>query len=215
MFKYLKNILQLYYNRFRFPSAKLEFGSKVSLNSKLGKHVKIFSSSQISSTIVADFTYISSGSIISDTEIGSFCSIGPNVLCNIGKHPIHLVSTYPGFYSKLPAGSKFFGIEFPFEEKSKVYIGSDVWIGARAIILSGIKIGNGAIIGAGSIVTKDVPPYAIVVGSPAKIIKYRFSEDIIERLLVTKWWDLSETKLKSIVANMDNVELFLKVLNNE
>jgi acetyltransferase-like isoleucine patch superfamily enzyme len=80
--------------------------------------------------------------------------------------------------------------------KGIIEIGNDVWIGTSAIILSGVKIGHGAVVAAGSIVTKSVPPYAIVGGNPAKIIKYRLSEEKIEELLEMKWWDWSEEKIK-------------------
>jgi len=78
-----------------------------------------------------------------------------------------------------------------FEELKRTQIGNDVWIGARAIVLDGISIGDGAVIAAGAVVTKDVPPYAIVGGVPAKLIRYRFEDDVIQELLKWKWWDLS------------------------
>lgn len=86
--------------------------------------------------------------------------------------------------------------------QKKVIIGNDVWIGSHALILGGVKIGDGAVIGAGAVVTKDVPPYAVVGGVPARIIKYRFSQEIIDKLLEIKWWNLPENILK------ENIKLF-------
>lgn len=128
--------------------------------------------------------------------IGSFCSIaqGVVILAN-ADHPTHLPSTFP-FRTRL----------YPIREKKKltgyknvdvvsrgpVNIGHDVWIGQNVLILSGVVIGTGAIVGAGSLVAKDIPPYAIAVGNPAKVIRFRFSPDVIERLLKSEWWTLSD-----------------------
>lgn len=100
--------------------------------------------------------------------------------------------------------------------KGDIVIGNDVWIGAKSTIMSGIKISDGAVVGAGSTVTKDVPPYAIVAGNPAKIVKYRFSEDIIEKLLQIKWWEWDEKKIKENAMLMwsSNVEIFIKKFEN-
>ena len=86
----------------------------------------------------------------------------------------------------------------------KTIIGNDVWIGQRVVVKSGCRIGDGAVVGAGAVVTKDVPPYAIVGGVPAKVIRMRFSEDIIERLKEIKWWDYSDDRLKAIGPYMDD-----------
>jgi acetyltransferase-like isoleucine patch superfamily enzyme len=91
--------------------------------------------------------------------------------------------------------------------KGDIIIENDVWIGAKSTIMSGIKIGNGAVIGATATVTKDVPPYAIVVGNPGKIIKYRFTETQIEKLLAIKWWDWSEQKIISEYRNMWSTDI--------
>lgn len=100
--------------------------------------------------------------------------------------------------------------------KGDIVIGNDVWIGAKSTIMSGIKISDGVVVGAGSTVTKDVPPYAIVAGNPAKIIKYRFSEDIIEQLLQIKWWEWDENKIKENAMLMwsPNIEIFIKKFKN-
>jgi acetyltransferase-like isoleucine patch superfamily enzyme len=109
--------------------------------------------------------------------IGNYCSIGSGCRFLVsGDHNINTISTFPFKVKK-------FGYSGEANSKGDIVIKDDVWIGTRAIIFSGITIGQGAIIGAGSIITKDVPPYAIVCGVPGKIIKYRFSEDMIKKLL--------------------------------
>jgi serine acetyltransferase len=95
--------------------------------------------------------------------------------------------------------------------KGDIIIENDVWIGAKATIMSGVRIGNGAIVAAGSVVSKDVPPYAIVAGNPAKIVKYRFDEEQIKKLLSICWWDWDEQKIKDNAMNMwsDNIDKFI------
>lgn len=125
-----------------------------------------------------------------DTKIGKYCSIAIGVSIGAFKHPLDLLSTNPIVYDNnkylLDKGNK------------GVTIGNDVWIGAKAIILPDITIGDGAVVGANAVVTKDVPPYAIVVGVPAKIIKYRFDKEIIDQLLNLKWWDYPEEFIKTL-----------------
>lgn len=152
------------------------------------------------------------------TEIGKYCSIAPNVRVVIGTHPSHsFVSTCPVFYSTRP-GRGFSYVEntsfeeFNFIDKKKkisVKIGNDVWIGSNAIILQGITIGDGAIIAAGAVVTKDVKPYSIVGGVPAKEIRKRFTDDQIAKLLDIKWWNKSSKWLKERASSFDNIEHFL------
>ena len=155
------------------------------------------------------YSYISNNSIVYNTNIGKFCSIRPNAVIGFGDHPTHLLSTSPAFYSSdcsfdiKPVKNLYFGHQ-------TVQIGNDVWIGANVFVKNGVTIGDGAIIGAGAVVLKDVPPYAIVVGTPAVIKSYRFSKSIIESLLTIKWWDLSPEIIK------ENFELFTsdKILDN-
>jgi len=126
--------------------------------------------------------------------IGKYCSLAPDIrIITGGNHPIDWVSTYP-FRIKWNLPGKFQD-GMPFS-KGDVIIDNDVWIGTGTIILSGIHIGNGAIIAAGSVVTKDVPAYALIGGNPAKIIKYRFTDDKIKRLLEIEWWNWDEAKIK-------------------
>ncbi|WP_352792424.1 CatB-related O-acetyltransferase [Mesorhizobium sp. M0771] len=132
-------------------------------------------------------------------KVGSFCSVAGQVLfmCT-GQHQTQSATSFP-IYSRLldqagpvPNGGKAGGIS----------VGNDVWIGHGAIILPGVSIGDGAIVGAGSVVTKDVPPYAIVAGNAARLIRYRFAEDVIAKMLSIRWWEWSDEKVKQEAASL-------------
>lgn len=145
-----------------------------------------------------DFTVKGKGGIL---EIGSFCAIGVGVKIILSNHYYDYPAIEYDFYLK------YFG-EFPYQlEKNVSVIENDVWIGDNALLLPGIRVGTGAIIGAGAVVTKDVPPYAIVGGNPARIIKYRFAEPVIKELLDSKWWEWDDEKISS------NKNFFFRNLN--
>lgn len=131
--------------------------------------------------------------------VGKFCMISCNVIVLMGgEHDTDRVTAFP--LKKRLTGVQ--GDNIDSDNKGPVIIGNDVWVGAGAIILSGVKIGSGAIIGAGAVVVKDVPPYAIAAGNPARVVKYRFSQDQIEKLLKIRWWDWEENKIK------ENIDYF-------
>lgn len=132
-----------------------------------------------------------------DTRIGRFCSIGPNVIIGIGKHPTTFVSSHPSFFSAAQPSNRSYAVH-EFDEHAPVVIGSDVWIGANVFIASGVTVGDGAIIGTGAVVTKDVEPYAIVVGAPARLLRYRHPRDDAEFLLKLRWWEKSDPDLREL-----------------
>lgn len=145
-------------------------------------------------------------------DIGRYVSIADNVQTIIGTHPTSkIVSTHPAFYSVDPLNAFVYVDNQKYEERKfakdtyPVVIGNDVWIGYGASIMQGVTIGDGAIIGAHALVTKDVPPYAIVAGMPAKIIRYRFPQNQIDFLMKFKWWNKDEKWIK------ENHELFLDI----
>ena len=129
--------------------------------------------------------------------IGKFCSIacGTKFLFNCANHTLKSLSTYtfPLFYEEWELEKS--NITTAWDNKGNIVIGNDVWIGYEAVIMAGVHIGDGAIIAARAVVTKDVPPYTIVGGTPAKEIRKRFDAEVIEQLLIQKWWDWSTDKI--------------------
>lgn len=143
----------------------------------------------------------------STLSIGSYCSIADNVQIFLGGgHRIDWVSSYP-FPAYLPEAAeiKEFG-----GSRGDVVIGSDVWLCANCTILSGVKVGHGAVVAAGAVVSRDVQPYSIVAGNPAQHIRWRFDEHVRNELLKSAWWDWPETEIRQIVAKLcsDNLEAF-------
>ena len=127
----------------------------------------------------------------------------------IGKHPTDLASTHPAFYSTGKAFKTFADRNY-FEEYENISIGHDVWIGSRTIIMGGVKIGNGAIVAAGAVVTKDVEPYSIVGGIPARHIKYRIQKDKIDLLEKTEWWNQNENWFRENFKLFHDVESLIQ-----
>lgn len=149
-----------------------------------------------------------SGYIGHNTEIGKYCTIASNVSIAPYNLPMQYISTSALFFKVHYANGIYTKSTpddpFVFEEFKGCKIGNDVWIGTNAVVIDGVNVGDGAVIGANSMVMHDVPPYAIVAGAPARIVKYRFSPEIIERLLAIKWWDLPPEMLKGLPFRIES-----------
>ncbi len=148
-----------------------------------------------------------------NSSIGAFCSIGCRVILGHGEHPSEYLSTSPYLYLdgiQYKDKGHTSHNEYLYDKIEPITIGNDVWIGDGVFIKNGVKVGDGAIIGARSVVTKDVPAYTVVVGTPAKVIKYRFDEQTIKDLLDLKWWDLDDDIIRKIPY--DNISESIKFL---
>lgn len=179
--------------------------------------------SNINSSYFGFASYTGVNARISNTYVGRYTCIAPDVQIVTGTHPIgNFVSVHPCFYSERGAGFTYIK-EQKFQEykyadagnKFSVIIGNDVWLGTAAKIMEGVTVGDGAVVAAGAVVTKDVPPYAIVGGIPAKVIKYRFPEDEIEYLLKLRWWDKDKEWIKEHAEYFDDIKRLKGVLEED
>lgn len=183
------------------------FELKVSSDDIEDDNRRFFDNVEFENSCIGEYSYIARNSIVHNTSIGNFCSIGPNVVIGYGDHPTNMLSTSPVFYSSetdfnmKPQENTFFGLQ-------KVSIGHDVWIGANVFIKNNVAIGNGAIIGAGAVVLNNVDDYSIVAGVPAKEKRKRFNQEIIERINDLNWWSWPIEKIREyhhFIASNENI----------
>lgn len=211
-----KNLYYMFFSIFkyiRYPTCNIKT-NHVHPTTKIGIFVQIERYCKIDKNVeIGDYTYINEYTRIdaNTNKIGKYCSISHNVKIGLGPHPSNFVSTSPIFYSKQRSFAKI-NIYDEYADKGYTDVGHDVLVGANSIILAGVNVGTGAVIGAGSVVIKDVEPYSIVAGNPAKIIKYRFTKEIIDKLLQSQWWE-SEANYLLKKYNMCDIESFLKQIN--
>lgn len=203
-----------------------KWSSQIGINSNFEGMNQIFQNTSFSGHLGFG-SYIAYGSDISG-KIGRFTSIAPHVRCNNGVHPFTypFVTTAPCFFSvnnfKQQNGSTFADKQL-FDEykyadvdsRYPIIIGNDCWIGENVFIVGGINIGDGAVVLAGAVVTKDIPPYAIVGGVPAKVIKYRYSQEDIDFLLRIKWWDNSISWFKENWELLNDISNLKAYYNNK
>lgn len=177
---------------------------------KEGDFVKIDAPFFLHKVEIGDYSYLSVNSRVSNTVIGKFSSIGPNFCSGLGIHPTDGISTSPMFYSTARQnGTTLCGVD-KVKESKQTTIGNDVFIGANVTVLDGVRIEDGAVIGAGAVVVDDIPPFAIAVGVPAKIVRYRFDEKTIDALLKKQWWNGSGEDLHNVERHFWDVEAFIK-----
>lgn len=207
-----KRLLKKIIYRNRFNNVSIGDYCLIDKNSTLKEYSRAAMYSDIKNSIICEYTSIGRNSRVINAQIGKFCSISWNCTIGATMHPYNTITT--NAFPYVPEMGKFVN-----ERKQKIVmttVKNDVWIGCNSVILPGVTIENGAIIGAGAVVTKNVPPYAIVAGVPAKIIGYRFNDEIINRLMNLKWWNCDRTFLeKNINLFQESLdELLLKELEN-
>lgn len=180
-------------------------------NSKIHPKAKLCYKIQMVNSSIGKYSYIGENGSILYTDIGAFCSIAEN--CTIGgpSHSMEYVSTSPIFTK----GRNIFGKNFAeinFDPYRRTIIGNDVWIGSMCMIKAGIQVGNGAVIGMGSVVTRDVPDYEIWAGNPARCIRKRFDDKTIEKLRKIKWWEYNDTELRIFGKEFDDPQSLISKL---
>ena len=166
-------------------------------NCRISNKARVYMKSRLNGVHLGDYSYIGKGSILHNTTIGKFSSISDCCVIGLPGHPINLLSTSPIFTSPSNALKETWVSKRVYNPSIRVVIGNDVWIGYGVFVLNNVTIGDGAIVAAGAVVTKDVPPYAIVGGVPARIIKYRFPESKVSKLLRLQWWDMPYEEIKN------------------
>jgi len=195
MIGYIKGFFKNIGNSAVSAFALVDSRSKISKSAKINRGVKVVNST------LGRYSYVGGGSWVIGADIGCFCSIACNVYIGLAGHTLDLLSTSP-IFTEVHNGTGHTWVdsdEFAYKNKRTI-IGSDVWIGHGAKIISGVSVGHGAVIATGAVVTKDIPPYAIVGGVPAKLIRYRFHDSIIKKLLNLKWWEWPDETIKSNIS---------------
>lgn len=179
-------------------------------DSHLGKYVYIGAGSTINKSTVGDYAHIGCGCDMFASEIGKFASVATEVRINPVQHPTYdrVVQSHITYRRALYGFGENDAEFFAWRESRRATIGHDVWIGYNATIQGNLTIGNGAVIGSMAVVTKDVEPYTIVVGNPARAIKARFSPRIIEGIEKSAWWDWTHKQLHERLLEFNDIEAF-------
>ncbi len=178
-------------------------------DSGIGKCCEILADTALNNAELGDYSYLGPRCMVGDATIGKFCAIAAEVRIGAPNHPMdrpsmHRFSYCPEYYSADAVRDDAF---FDRRKQDRAVIGNDVWIGHGVIVLPGVKVGDGAVLAAGAVVTKDVPPYTIVGGVPAKIIRERFSQPIAEQLAAIAWWDWPFETIMARLADFQSSDI--------
>jgi phosphonate metabolism protein (transferase hexapeptide repeat family) len=181
-------------------------------NASLGAWTDIGQNCHLLETVVGDYSYFAGDVAVIYSDIGKFCSIASHATINPGNHPTTRVTQHHCTYRRVQYGLGDHDDEefFDWRRADKCTIGHDVWIGHGATIVAGVNVGSGAVVGAGAVVTKEVDPYTVVVGVPARPIRRRFSDDVIEKLLRVAWWDWTRLELEERFEDFLDLDAFLQ-----
>jgi phosphonate metabolism protein (transferase hexapeptide repeat family) len=181
-------------------------------DSVLGAWTSIGPNTSIAESSIGDYTYTAGDNSIIYSEVGKFCSIASHVRLNPGNHPMDRVTQHHMTYRRVQYG---FGAAddapfFEWRREHKVTVGHDVWIGHGAILLPGVSVGTGAVIGAGAVVSRNIEPYTIAVGVPARPLRRRFPDGVVTRLMQIAWWDWTREELEERFDDLCDLAVFLE-----
>lgn len=177
-------------------------------NCRIDSTARVCAKSELNTVTMGKYSYVGNDCFMGNVEIGAFCSIADRVCIGGAGHPIERVSSSPIFHE----GDNVLGVNFQsfsYEHTPKTTIENDVWIGLGSIVKAGVTIHNGAVVGAGSVVTHDIPAYEIWAGNPARKIRDRFDKVIAEKIEKTEWWSKSDEEIKEMSKRFDDVDAFI------
>ncbi|MES2730994.1 MAG: DapH/DapD/GlmU-related protein [Bacteroidota bacterium] len=206
------------------PKAKTMLSEKPTIHptcrihkSQVGSWTELGPNTSLSEASFGDYSYTAGNVSIIYAEVGKFCSIANSTRINPGNHPQWRVTQHHSTYRRVKYGFDVVDDEefFQWRRDHPCSIGHDVWIGHGAIIMPGVKIGTGAVIGSGAVVTKDIGPYEVAVGVAAKVIKKRFPEETIEKLLAIAWWDWDRPTLVERFKELLDISAFIEKYSAE
>jgi acetyltransferase-like isoleucine patch superfamily enzyme len=202
-----------YQMRYGGKSVRIEYMAELSKVSFEGTN-KVYKFARLRDVSLGFFSYVSRGTQVYNAEVGKYTCIGPETIIGPGEHPVRgYISSHPAFYSTLAQAGTTFSDQDYVEEIPRTLIGHNVWIGARVIIRAGVTIGDGAVIAAGSIVVKDVAPYTVVGGAPARVIRDRFDEPVKMLVQASEWWNWPTEKLSKHAAAFRDERKFMDLMN--